>query len=33
MILRTESADQKEVRGMKQEEDQTSIILMAMRVQ
>jgi hypothetical protein len=33
MILKTESADRKIIRGMKQEEDQASIILMAMRVQ
>ena len=33
MILRTERKDLKIIRGMKQEEDQASIILMAMRVQ
>ena len=33
MILKTESADLKIIRGMKQEEDQASIILMVTRVQ
>ena len=33
MILKTESADLKIIRGMKQEDDQAFIILMVTRVQ